>query len=221
MTRSAPARSDVLSFDPAEPLGGSMYHLLNAAIGPRPIAWISTIAPDGTANVAPHSYTTIFSPDPPVVGFVSVGRKDTLRNVEATVDFVYNIASEDLAQKMNLSAADFPPDESEFDWAGLTVTKSDLVKSPRVGEAPVAFEAKVIDRIRIADSKCTLVLGEIVWVHIDRSVVTGDRIDPAKLQAVGRLAGSGFAHLGELFSMQRPTYKGMLDDGVELAGIGE
>lgn len=203
-------RPDMIAFDAGEPLGGSMKHLLNAAIAPRPIAWISTVSAGGVPNVAPHSYTTIFSPDPPVVGFVSIGRKDTLNNVEATGDFVYNIAGEALGEKLNLSSADFPPDESEFTWAGLTSTSSDLVKSPRVGEAPIAFEVKAIEIIQIAGSENTLVLGEVVRIHLAKEILTGDRIDPEKFRPLGRLAGSGFAHLGDLFSMPRPTYKGLL-----------
>lgn len=210
MSERAPGMT---SFDPDQPLGGSMKHLLNAAIAPRPIAWISTVSADGVQNVAPHSYTTIFSTDPPVVGFVSIGRKDTLNNVEATGDFVYNIAGEELGRQINVSAADFPAVESEFAWAGLTVTPSDLVNSPRVGEAPIAFEAKLVDTVRIGSSDSVLVLGEIVRIHIAEAMITGDRIDPAKLKPLGRLAGSGFARLGELFEMKRPTYQGLLEEG--------
>jgi flavin reductase (DIM6/NTAB) family NADH-FMN oxidoreductase RutF len=207
---STTAGSGVVTLDPADVAGG-MYHLLNAAIAPRPIAWVSTIAADGTFNLAPHSYTTVLSPNPPIVGFVSVGQKDTLRNVRSAGDFVYHIADESLAERLNRSAADFPPEISEFDWAGLTPIASDYVISPRVAEAPIAFEAKLVEIKQIAQTNNFLVMGEIVRVHVSEAVMFGTRIDPAKLRALGRLAGSGFAHLGELFSMERPTYGGLLD----------
>jgi flavin reductase (DIM6/NTAB) family NADH-FMN oxidoreductase RutF len=199
-----------LTLDPADVTGG-MYHLLNAAIAPRPISWIATVAVDGTFNLAPHSYTTVLSPNPPIVGFVSVGQKDTLRNVRASEDFVYHIADESLGERLNRSAADFPPDISEFDWAGLTPIASDRVRAPRVAEAPIAFEATLVEIKQIAASNNFLVMGEIVRVHIAEAIMTGTRIDPSKLRPLGRLAGSGFARLGELFSMERPTYRGLLD----------
>lgn len=213
MTAST-AGSPFLTLDPADVTGG-MYHLMNAAIAPRPIAWISSLAADGTFNLAPHSYTVVLSPNPPIVGFVSVGRKDTLRNVEATGDFVYHIADESLAERLNHSAADFPPDVSEFDWAGLTPIASDRVRSPRVAEAPVAFEATLVEIKQIARTSNFLVMGEIVRVHLAESIMTGTRIDPEKLRPLGRLSGSGFSRLGELFSIERPTYRGLLDAHAE------
>lgn len=207
-------RNGVITISP-EAVAGGMYHLLNAVIAPRPIAWIATLGPNGTNNIAPHSYTTVLSPNPPIVGFVSVGRKDTLRNIEATGDFVYHIADESLADRLNRTAADFPPDESEFTWAGLTPIASDLVHAPRVAEAPVAFEAKLVDITQIAQTNNHLVMGQIVRLHITETVLSGGRVDPAKLRPLGRLAGSGFSRLGELFTMTRPTFKGLVDEGAE------
>jgi flavin reductase (DIM6/NTAB) family NADH-FMN oxidoreductase RutF len=203
-------RDGLATLEPKAVTGG-MYHLLNAVIAPRPIAWISTLAVDGTFNLAPHSYTTVLSPNPPIVGFVSIGRKDTLRNIEATGDFVYHIADESLGDRLNRTAADFPSDESEFTWAGLTPVPSDLVRAPRVAAAPVAFEARLVEIKQIAQTNNHLVMGEVVRLHIAQAVVTDGRIDPAKLRPLGRLAGSGFSRIGELFSMARPTYKGLLE----------
>jgi flavin reductase (DIM6/NTAB) family NADH-FMN oxidoreductase RutF len=204
--------------DHIEPLGdvddarvfaaGEMYHLMNAAIAPRPVAWVSTIDSDGTPNLAPHSYTTIFSTNPAVVGFVSVGRKDSLNNAEATREFVLNIASLSLIEHLNTTAADFPPSEDEFDWAGLTHVPSDVVRPPRVGEAPVSFETKVRDIIPIGN--CFLILGEVVRVHVATDVWSDGRIDPTLLDPILRLAGSMFAHLGETFEIPRPTYRDVL-----------
>lgn len=203
-----------ITIDPADVPGNGVYHLLNAAIAPRPIAWVSTLTADGTPNIAPHSYTTVFSPSPPIVGFVSVGRKDTLRNVQATGEFVYHIADEALAERLNLTAADFPPDVSEFDWADLTPIPSDLIRTPRVAEAPIAFEATAAQVQQVRDTNNYLITGEIVRIHLAVHILTDDRIDPAKLRPLGRLAGSQFSHLGELFKMERPTYRGLLEAGM-------
>ena len=204
-----------ISLNPSDVPGNGVYHLLNAAIAPRPIAWVSSMAVDGTLNIAPHSYTTVLSPNPPIVGFVSVGRKDTLRNVQATGDFVYHIADESLGERLNRTAADFPPDVSEFDWAGLTPVASDLVRTPRIEEAPLAFEATAAEVLQVRGTNNYLISGEIVRIHLASWIMTDDRIDPEKLRALGRLAGSWFSHLGELFKMERPTYRGLLEQGAE------
>jgi flavin reductase (DIM6/NTAB) family NADH-FMN oxidoreductase RutF len=201
------------TINPADVSGRGVYHLLNAAIAPRPIAWVSSIAADGTPNLAPHSYTTVFSPKPAIVGFVSIGQKDTLRNVRATGEFVYHIADEALTQQLNLSAADFPPEIDEISWTGLTAIASDLVRVPRVAEAPIAFEANAVEVHQVRQTNNFLITGEIVRIHLADRILTGDRIDPEKLRPLGRLAGSQFSHLGELFKMDRPTYQGLLEAG--------
>jgi flavin reductase (DIM6/NTAB) family NADH-FMN oxidoreductase RutF len=207
------------SDDPAESLSsGEMYHLMNAAIAPRPVAWVSTVSADGVPNLAPHSYTTVFATDPPVVGFVSVGHKDSLNNAEATREFVLNIASQALLERLNLTAANFPPGEDEFRWAGLTRTPSDIVAPPRVGEAPVSFETRVHDIIPIGN--CHLILGEVVRVHVARDIWRDGRITPHLLDPVLRLAGSMFAELGETFELRRPTYQDVLDDNLDQRAKG-
>jgi flavin reductase (DIM6/NTAB) family NADH-FMN oxidoreductase RutF len=203
-------------FDPDEAPAG-MQHLLNAVVAPRPIAWVSTYAADGTPNVAPHSYTTIFNVDPPIVGFVSSGRKDTLNNVESSGAFICNFAGHDLAEAMNLTSADFPPDVSEFSWAGLTPVPGDAVHAPRVGEAPVAFECRVADIHPIPGTHSVLVLGEVVRVHTAERLWQGDRLDVAALDPVGRTTGSGYARLGEQFQMKRPTWGALQAAGAEPA----
>jgi flavin reductase (DIM6/NTAB) family NADH-FMN oxidoreductase RutF len=204
--------SEFVDLNPDEVVGG-MYHLLNSTIVPRPIAWVSSISADGVPNLAPHSYTTVLSPDPPIVCFVSVGVKDTLRNVTATSEFVYQIASDDLCERLNMSAADFPPEISEFEWAGLTPIPSDLVAPPRVQEAPVAYEARVVDIQRIGQTQNFMIAGEIIRVHVAERVLTGTRVDPEKLRPLARLAGSKFARPGEVFSMERPKYQNLLETG--------
>lgn len=197
--------------DPAEVGTAAMYHLMNAAVAPRPVAWVSTLSPDGVRNVAPHSYTTVFSTDPPVVGFVSVGRKDSLRNIEATGEFVVNIAGLDLLEALNLTAANFPPEEDEFAWAGLTPVPSDVVRPPRVGEAPVSFETRLAAGGVVPVGNCFLSLGEVVRVHVATDVWRDGRIDPQLLNPVLRLAGSTFARLGPTFNLTRPTYDDVKD----------
>src|SRR5687767_9058657 len=138
--------------DPATLDAASAYHLLNSLVAPRPIAWVSTLSEAGVANVAPHSYFTVMAPDPPTVCYSSGGIKDTLRNSRFTGDFVVNIVGEELAEQMNLTSADFPTGESEFTAAGLTAIPSDLVKSPRMAEAPAAMECRLLQVLEIGNA---------------------------------------------------------------------
>lgn len=203
----------MITIDPAEPRRGGMTQVLNAAIAPRPIAWIGTAGPGDVVNVAPHSYTTVLSSDPPIVGFVSIGRKDTLRNVERTGEFVYHIAGEEMAALLNLTSADFPSEISEADWTGLTPVACERIKPCRIAEAAVAFECVDAKVIEIVPGTSWLVSGRVALVHVAEHIMTEGRIDPEKLRPIGRLGRSDFARLGPLFEMRRPTYQGLLDDG--------
>jgi flavin reductase (DIM6/NTAB) family NADH-FMN oxidoreductase RutF len=194
---------------------GGAYHLLNAVIAPRPIAWVSSVSPDGSLNLAPHSYTTVVSPSPPMVCFVSIGRKDTLNNVEATRVFVYNIGGRALVERINRTAANFPPEISEFDWAGLTPVPGERVSVPRVAEAAVQMEATVADIIRIGRTDNHLVIGEIVAFHIAEEIMRDSRVDTALLNPVGRLAGADYAAMGEVFRLERPTWQSLQDSDSE------
>lgn len=191
--------------DPAAKSGRELSHLLNAIVAPRAIAWISSVSANGVANLAPHSYTTVFSTDPPIVGFVSVGQKDTLRNVRETPEFVYNVGTESLLDGINLTSASLPPDESEFAWAGLTPVTSDLVRAPRVGESPLSMEAHVETIMQVAESNNFLVMGRVVRMHIATEVLNGDRIDVSRVRPPARLAGSQYSLLGEIVSRKRPV----------------
>jgi flavin reductase (DIM6/NTAB) family NADH-FMN oxidoreductase RutF len=197
---------------PEEAPGGNVRHLLNAAIAPRPIAWVSTVAADGTLNLAPHSYTTVFSTKPPIVGFVSTGAKDTLRNARSSGEFVYNIVGEELGERMNLTSADFPPDVSEFSWTGLTPVPGNVITTPRVGEAPIAMECRLVDIYQVPGAESWLVLGEVVYFHIADRVWRDERIDPMLVQPLTRLGGNDYGTLGELFKMKRPTYAGLIEE---------
>ncbi len=173
----------------------SVYKLLIGAVVPRPIAWTSTTSADGISNLAPFSFFTVASRQPPTL-CISVGprtdeepgSKDTLANIEATGEFVVNIVSVPLSNAMHESSASHPPEADEFEKAGLTPAPCEVVKAPRVGEAGVSMEC-VLDRVLEVGSD-HLVLGCMVRFHInDELYAENGRIDVAKLQPLGRLAG--------------------------------
>ncbi|HEY9731392.1 MAG TPA: flavin reductase family protein [Drouetiella sp.] len=181
-----------------------LYKILIGSIIPRPIAWVSTISPDGLTNLAPFSFFNCFGVDPPMIGFspayksiVKDGEqlirepKDTLRNIVDTKEFVVNIASKNLSEKMNQTSAEFAPDVSEFDQVGLTAAQSKMIKAPRVAEAPVNLECKLIQYLQHGNNN--LVLGEIVCIHLDDRIVDArGHIKSDVLQAVGRMAGNWY-----------------------------
>lgn len=187
---------------------GVAYHLLNAIVAPRPVAWVSTRSPDGVANVAPHSYFMVLSTAPPILGFSSTGRKDTLRNIEASRDYVINVAGIDLIEQLNLSAADFPPNISEFEWVGLTTLASEIVSAPRVAEAPISMELQLLEVKPIGNA--FLVIGEVLRWHLRRSILRDGRIDPRLMCQFGRHAGSQYSRITEYFNLERPTYRGLV-----------
>ncbi len=202
---------DVHSYEPRN--GHGLPHdPFNAIVGPRPIGWISSRAADGTLNLAPYSFFNAFNYTPPIVGFSSIGYKDTVRNVEATGEFVWNLTTRTLVERMNTTCAAVPPDVDEFDLAGLTPVPSTLVAVPRVGESPVAFECRVIEvrQLRTAAGEPVdswLTLGEVVAVHIDRALLKDGVYDTAAAGHV--LRGGGPADYftigpGQLFKLYRP-----------------
>lgn len=191
--------------DPTALRDRDAYRLLTSLVVPRPIAWVSTLAADGTRNLAPHSYFNVISSQPPVVHFTSTGVKDTLRNVRASGEFVVNIVTIELAEQMNVTAADFPPGEDEFTWARLEAAPSTVVRAPRVARAKAALECRVHSELRIGTG--TMVFGSVVHVAVADDVMPDGRIEPELLQAVGRLAGSGYTRTDGIFRMPRPTWE--------------
>jgi len=188
--------------------------VLTGVVVPRPIAFISTISPDGVLNVAPYSFFNVVSYDPATVIFSSTRRvahkaKDTLDNIEKTGEFVVNIVVDDIAEAMNMTAAEYPAQDNEFDIAGLTPAPSDLVKPPRVAESPVNMECRLVQVIKIGEGahENGLVLGEIVMVHVRDDIINGHRIDHQKLRPTGRLAGNMYCHTTDVFEMVRPDYQ--------------
>ncbi len=191
--------------DPSELAGREAYHLLTSLVVPRPIAWVSTLSRSGIRNVAPHSYFNGMSSDPLIVHFTSTGTKDSFVNARDTGEFVVNMVSRDLAEEMNLTAANFPPEEDEFTWARLDDAPSFRVKPPRVAAAKAAFECKVVHILELGNG--CMVFGEVVMIVVDEQIVREGRVDPELLSPIGRLGGSTYTDAARaLFDLQRPSY---------------
>ena len=194
-------------------LGHGLPHdPFNAIVGPRPIGWISTRSRSGINNLAPYSFFNAFNYTPPIIGFASVGYKDSVRNIEETGEFVWNLVTRPLAQAMNQTSANVPPDVSEFELAGLTAQASRIVAVPRVQESPVAFECRRTQVIQLQSAAgetvpTWLVLGEVVAVHIDKLLLKDGVYDTAGAEHVLRGGGAAdYFTIGpeQLFRMVRP-----------------
>ena len=191
---------------------GLPHDPFNAIVGPRPIGWISTASSDGVSNLAPYSFFNAFNYTPPIIGFASIGRKDTLRNIEATGEFVWNLATRELAEAMNQSCAAVPPEVDEFSLTGLTPVASRLVTPPRVAESPVAFECRSTQILQLSGVDGTkvptwLVLGEVVAVHIATRLLRDGVYDTAAAGHILRGGGAAdYFSIGpeQLFRMYRP-----------------
>ncbi|CAN5364719.1 flavin reductase family protein [soil metagenome] len=189
-----------------------IYPYITGVVNPRPIAWVTTLSASGVINLAPFSFFNAFGANPPIVVFSPTltragAKKDTLRNLEHLGEFVIHSSVALLAEKVNLTSKECPPDESEITLAGLHTIPSVKIKVPRVKEAPVAMECVVKQIIPTGTGPIAgnLVIGEIVMMHIDNAVLdsTGHP-DPRKLQTVGRMGGVWWTHTNELFELQRP-----------------
>ena len=192
-----------LGLDP-DAVPGGIYHLLNAVVVPRPIAWVSTRSADGVDNLAPHSYFTVSSVIPAVVQFTSVGHKDSLRNATATGEFVVCFCSEALLDQVNLTATDYPADVSEFDAVGITREPSLRVAPFRVAESPVAIECVLAGTKEFGD--CTVVFGEVVHIAVDEAVLRDDRPAIDLLRPVARLGAAEWSTIGEVTSHRRVPF---------------
>jgi flavin reductase (DIM6/NTAB) family NADH-FMN oxidoreductase RutF len=192
---------------------GLPHDPFNAIVGPRPIGWISSRSGAGVLNLAPYSFFNAFNYVPPIIGFASIGYKDTLRNIEETGEFCWNLATRPLAEQMNLSCAAVPPDTDEFMLAGLAPAPSRVVAPPRVAESPVSMECRLSQLIQLqgaggAKVQTWLVLGEVVGVHIDRALLQDGIYDTAAAQPILRGGGpADYFAIGseQLFKMFRPA----------------
>ena len=178
-----PARGHGLPHDP-----------FNAMVGPRPIGWISSHDATGRLNLAPYSFFNAFNYTPPIVGFASIGAKDTLRNIRETGEFVWNLATRPLAERMNASCAAVPPEVDEFALAGLTPVASRTIAVPRVAESPVSFECRLTQIVQLQGVSGTpvetwLVLGEVVGVHIAHALLKDGIYDTAAAEPILRAGG--------------------------------
>ena len=196
-------------YDPAA--GHGLPHdPFKAIVAPRLIGWISTRCATGRPNLAPYSFFGAFGSAPPIIGFASEGRKDSLRNIEATREFVWNLATRPLAEKMNLTSATVGPEVDEFELTGLTPIAGRNVSAPRVGESPAALECRLLQVTHLHDlnGKPTdnwLVLGQVVGVHIQQAYLKEGLFDTRAAQPIMR-AGyrADYAQIGEMFEMYRP-----------------
>ena len=193
---------------------GLRHDPFNAIVGPRPIGWISTVDADGVANLAPYSFFNAFNYTPPIIGFSTIGWKDSVANVAATGVFCWSLATKALAREMNLTCAPAPPQIDEFDVAGLTRGPSRRIAAPRVLESPVNFECQLTQLIQLqgldgAPVKTWLVLGEVVTVWIDRAFIRDGLYQTAAARPILRAGRMGdYAEItpGAMFEMTRPGW---------------
>ncbi|WP_099024557.1 flavin reductase family protein [Mycolicibacterium palauense] len=191
---------------------GLPHDPFNAIVGPRPIGWVSTLGGDGIPNLAPYSFFNGFNYHPPLIGFASVGWKDSVANIDATREFVWNLVTRDLAEAMNETSASIPASENEFERAGLTAVPSELISAPRVLESPVNFECVLTQLVALTDVDghevgSWLVLGQVVAVHIDRHLLVDgvyDTTAPTPVLRTGGPAGYVAITRDAVFTMVRP-----------------
>lgn len=199
---------------PAQLSHRDFYRILIGCVAPRPIAWVSTLDRQGRPNLAPFSFFNVLSSKPPLLGFSPglrlIGNesheKDTLRNIRETCEFVVNVVTFDQAEKMNLSSGEYDHAVNEFELAQLTPAASEKIKPPRVAESPVSFECR-LDRIIDFGTEwpsSSLIVGEIVSVHLEERVLKDGRLDLNALDLIGRMGGNQYTRTTQRFEMERP-----------------
>ena len=205
-----------------------LYRLLITSVAPRPIAWVSTISKDGIHNLAPFSFFNAICAKPPLLSFcpgvrsqgsrkaLGSSRKDTLRNVRATGEFVVNVVTFPMAEPMNLTSGEYEATVDEFEVAHLSMRPSQHVRPPQVAESPVNFECKVFQILDFGtdSSGGSLVIGEIVSVHLEEAVLRDGRIDGQLLDLIGRMGGPQYCRTTERFDMARPERKPQQQEGI-------
>lgn len=201
-----------MRIDPDEQSIAALYHTMVSIITPRPIAWVSTISDKGVTNLAPYSYFSGVGSNPPSVCFSPCNKsdgskKDTLRNIEATGEFVVNVVSFPMSEAMNGSSADFDSTTSEFEAIGVAAIESETVAPPGVAAAPVRMECERFQIVRVGEGPlaANLVIGIVRMIHIADEVLTEGRVDGVKLDAVGRMGGANYCRTQDSFSMPRPA----------------
>ena len=203
------------AFDPGDMRPSDFYRVMNSVVVPRPIAWVCSRSAEGVHNLAPHSFYTVACVQPPVVQFTSVGRKDSLRNVEATGEFTISLTPEALFEQVNATGTDFPPDQSEAEHTGVRMEPSEVVGVPRVAESPVSIECRLHGTVSFGDS--TVVFGRVVHIAVHESAVRDGRPRIEELRPLARLGGNEWSTIGEVQEIRRIPYRSWAED----PGIGE
>ncbi|MGA7097176.1 MAG: flavin reductase family protein [Acidimicrobiia bacterium] len=197
------------TFDLTDSSSKDAYKLLSGLVIPRPIGWIGTVRDDGTFNLAPFSFFNVVSTSPPLVLF-SAGHhrdrpKDSATLAEERGEFTANLVSVELAEAMNLTSGVFSATEDEFAISGLTPRVGSIVSAPMVAEAPANLECRVIEALSFGGERGSrMVIGEVVAIHVREDALDGTRVDPAVLDAVGRLSGSAYVTTRDRFELERP-----------------
>jgi flavin reductase (DIM6/NTAB) family NADH-FMN oxidoreductase RutF len=199
-----------VQFDPDSMESRAFYRILNSVVVPRPIAWVCSRSPDGVHNLAPHSFYTVACVDPPVVQFTSVGRKDSLNNIEATREFTVNLTPRWMFEQVNATGTDFPPDQSEAEHAGVRLEPADRVAAMRVAESPVSIECTFHSAVSFGDS--TVVFGRVLAISAWEQVVRDGRPRIEHLQPLARLGGNEWSTIGELLVIPRIPYRKWSED---------
>ena len=202
-TITAETKTDYIEIDPAQVERRQVYRMLVGSVVPRPIGWASTVDADGRTNLAPFSFFTVVCVVPPMISLTIArnpdgSEKHTLKNVRRTGEFCFNIVTEPVWKEMVDSANGFPEGDSEFDKTGLTPIPSVKIKPPRVAQVPIHFECKLHQVIELGPNRHPLVIGEVVFMHVDPACMTNGYIDMRKLNPVGRLNGFFYSTLGEI-----------------------
>ncbi|WP_199580405.1 flavin reductase family protein [Blastococcus sp. TBT05-19] len=204
MTSPDPSRPRT-SFDPADMEVRAFYRVLNSVVVPRPIAWVCSRSAEGVHNLAPHSFYTVACVDPPIVQFTSVGRKDSLRNVEATGEFTVSLTPEALFEQINATGTDFPADQSEAEATGVRLEPAEKVSALRVADSPVTVECTLHSTMRLGDS--TVVFGRVVHVSAWTEAVRDGRPRIEHLRPLARLGGNEWSTIGEIKEIPRIPYR--------------
>lgn len=200
-----------MELDPRGMPPEELYKLQIQIITPRPIAWVSTIAADGVCNLAPFSFSSGVGTHPPTHLFCPTNRgdgtkKDTLRNVEATGEYVVGVVPYAVREAMNQTSADYPPGVDEFAKAGLTPVPSAKVKPPRIKESPITMECRVLKILHLGAGPhgSNVVIGEILHIAIDDALLRDGKIDPSRVDMIGRMGGPSYCRTTDRFEMPRP-----------------
>lgn len=178
-----------------------MTRLLKSVVVPRPIAWVSSISEDGVANLAPHSFFTVASEEPPIVQFTSVGTKDTLSNVTSTGEFVICLANLSLVEQVNSTGTDYPSEVDEFEAVGLAVEASETVRPPRVADSPVAIECRTETTVSFGAS--SVVFGRVTCIAIEEAVLEDGHPEISLLAPLARLGRNQWSTIGEVMEIDR------------------